>query len=58
MPITLDGTLADRFNEAFEYKAGELYWKINPNKSKKHIGKLAGLIAQQTEKCLFRLDRL
>ena len=29
MPITLNGTLADRFNEAFEYKDGELYWKMS-----------------------------
>lgn len=42
MPITLDGTLADRFNKAFEYKAGELYWKINTNKSKNLVGKKAG----------------
>lgn len=28
MPIILDGT-AQRFNEAFEYRNGELYWKIS-----------------------------
>lgn len=57
MPITLDGTnglttptyggadtseLAKRFNEAFEYRDGKLFWKINTNKSKKLIGKEAG----------------
>lgn len=57
MPITLDGTLADRFNEAFEYKAGELYWKINPNKSKKHIGKLAGYKKSTTEYGVVMLDK-
>ena len=34
--------LAKRFNEAFEYRDGNLYWKINTNKSKKLIGKEAG----------------
>jgi len=34
--------LAKRFNEAFEYRDGKLYWKINTNKSKKLIGKEAG----------------
>jgi hypothetical protein len=36
------GTQAKRFNEAFEYREGKLYWKINTNKSKKLIGKEAG----------------
>jgi hypothetical protein len=35
-------TLAKRFNEVFEYRDGQLYWKINTNKSKNLIGKLAG----------------
>jgi hypothetical protein len=35
-------TVAKRFNEAFEYSDGKLYWKINTNKSKKLIGKEAG----------------
>jgi hypothetical protein len=34
--------LAKRFNEAFEYRNGELYWKIDTNKSLKKIGKKAG----------------
>jgi isopenicillin N synthase-like dioxygenase len=34
--------LAKRFNEAFEYRNGELYWKIMTNPSKKLIGKQAG----------------
>jgi len=34
--------LAKRFNEAFEYRNGELYWKIMTNTSKKLIGKKAG----------------
>ena len=34
--------LQKRFNEAFEYRDGKLYWKINTNKSKKLIGKEAG----------------
>jgi hypothetical protein len=34
--------LAKRFNEAFEYRNGELYWKIMTNPSKKLIGKKAG----------------
>ena len=34
--------LAKRFNEAFEYRDGKLYWKINTNPSKKLIGKEAG----------------
>jgi poly-D-alanine transfer protein DltD len=43
MPITLDGeNLAKRFNEAFKYRNGELYWKINTNKSKNLVGKKAG----------------
>jgi hypothetical protein len=57
MSITLDGTLgittptyggavtaelAKRFNKAFEYRDGELYWKIDTNKSLKKIGKKAG----------------
>jgi len=44
MPITLDGT-AQRFNEAFEYCNGELYWKINTNPSKRLIGKRAGCLS-------------
>lgn len=35
-------TLAERFNQAFEYRDGKLYWKINTNPSKKLIGKEAG----------------
>lgn len=35
-------TLAERFNQAFEYRDGKLYWKINTNPSKKLIGKQAG----------------
>lgn len=35
-------TLSDRFNEAFEYRNGDLYWKINVNKSLKRMGKKAG----------------
>lgn len=34
--------LTKRFNEAFEYRNGELYWKIMTNPSKKLIGKKAG----------------
>lgn len=34
--------LAKRFNEAFKYCNGELYWKIMTNPSKKLIGKKAG----------------
>jgi hypothetical protein len=34
--------LSDRFNEAFEYCDGKLFWKINTNPSKKFIGKEAG----------------
>lgn len=34
--------LQQRFNEAFEYRDGKLYWKINTNKSKHLIGKEAG----------------
>jgi hypothetical protein len=34
--------LSKRFNDAFEYRDGKLYWKINTNKSKKLIGKEAG----------------
>ena len=34
--------LAQRFNEAFEYRDGDLYWKIMTNPSKKLIGKKAG----------------
>lgn len=34
--------LAERFNQAFEYRDGKLYWKINTNPSKKLIGKEAG----------------
>ena len=39
---TTQNTLQKRFNEAFEYRDGKLYWKINTNKSKKLIGKEAG----------------
>lgn len=35
-------TLQKRFNEAFEYRDGKLFWKINTNKSKNLIGKEAG----------------
>jgi hypothetical protein len=44
MSVSINGTsgLAKRFNEAFEYKEGALYWKINTNKSKKLTGKRAG----------------
>jgi hypothetical protein len=35
-------TLQQRFNEAFEYRNGKIYWKINTNKSKNLIGKEAG----------------
>jgi poly-D-alanine transfer protein DltD len=52
-----DGSLAKRFNEAFEYKDGELYWKINPNNSKKHIGKLAGYKKESTEYGVVMLDK-
>ena len=41
MAITLDGTLADRSNEAFEYKACELYWKISRNNAIR-AGSVAG----------------
>lgn len=34
--------LQRRFNDAFEYRDGKLYWKINTNKSKNLIGKEAG----------------
>ena len=34
--------LSKRFNEAFEYCNGELFWKIMTNPSKKLIGKKAG----------------
>ena len=34
--------MTKRFNEAFEYRNGELYWKIMTNPSKKLIGKKAG----------------
>lgn len=34
--------LAKRFNEAFEYRDGKLFWKIDTNKSKKMVGKEAG----------------
>ena len=39
------GVLAKRFNEAFEYRNGELYWKIDTNKSLKKIGKRAGCLS-------------
>lgn len=45
MTTSIGGTttlLAKRFNEAFDYNDGKLYWKINTNKSKKLIGKVAG----------------
>ena len=38
----MSAILQKRFNEAFEYRDGKLYWKINTNKSKKLIGKEAG----------------
>jgi hypothetical protein len=34
--------LAKRFNKSFEYRNGELYWKIDTNKSLKKVGKQAG----------------
>ena len=37
--------LAKRFNEAFEYRNGELYWKIDTNKSLKKKGKRAGCMS-------------
>lgn len=40
MPITLDGT-AQRFNEAFEYRNGELYWKVSRTNAIK-AGDVAG----------------
>jgi hypothetical protein len=49
--------LAQRFNEAFEYRDGKLYWKINPNKSKKHIGKLAGYKTNSTSYGVVMLDK-
>jgi len=48
--------LADRFNEAFEYRDGKLYWKINTNKSKKLIGKEAGCKSSGEYGCV-NLDR-
>jgi hypothetical protein len=45
MTTSIGGTttlLAKRFNEAFDYNDGKLYWKINTNKSKNLIGKVAG----------------
>lgn len=72
MPITLNGDtgittptyggsdtseLAKRFNEAFEYRNGALYWKINPNKSKKHIGKLAGYNKECSNYGVVMLDK-
>jgi hypothetical protein len=38
--------LCQRFNDAFEYRDGELFWKINTNKSKNLIGKRAGCIGK------------
>jgi hypothetical protein len=49
--------LAKRFNEAFEYRDGKLYWKINPNKSRKHIGKLAGYKTDNTNYGVVMLDK-
>tara|TARA_R110000868_G_scaffold290601_2_gene550798 strand:+ start:89 stop:589 length:501 start_codon:yes stop_codon:yes gene_type:complete len=49
--------LAKRFNEAFEYRDGNLYWKINPNKSRKHIGKLAGYKTNSTSYGVVMLDK-
>ena len=40
--ISPENTLSKRFNEAFEYRNGELYWKIDTNKSLKKKGKRAG----------------
>lgn len=37
--------LAKRFNEAFEYRDGAIYWKIDTNKSLKKIGKRAGCLS-------------
>jgi hypothetical protein len=53
----MSAKLANRFNEAFEYKDGKLYWKINPNKSKKHIGKLAGYKTNSTSYGVVMLDK-
>ena len=39
---TSGGILGARFNEAFEYRDGKLFWKIMTNPSKKLIGKQAG----------------
>jgi hypothetical protein len=42
MPITLNGTqLAKRFNEAFEYRDGKLYWAVS-NTNAIRIGQEAG----------------
>jgi hypothetical protein len=38
----ISSVMAKRFNEAFEYRDGKLYWKIMTNPSKKLIGKQAG----------------
>lgn len=40
--VTFGLELQKRFNEAFEYVDGRLFWKINTNKSKNLIGKEAG----------------
>jgi hypothetical protein len=39
---TAGGILGARFNEAFEYRDGKLFWKIMTNPSKKLISKQAG----------------
>ena len=49
--------LAKRFNESFEYRDGNLYWKINPNKSRKHVGKLAGYKTNSTSYGVVMLDK-
>lgn len=40
--------LQKRFNEVFEYRNGELFWKVNTNKSKNLIGKKAGCLSSNT----------
>lgn len=40
--------LQKRFNEVFEYRDGELFWKTNTNKSKNLIGKKAGCLSSNT----------
>lgn len=44
---TMFSDLAKRFNDAFEYRNGELFWKIDTNKSLKKVGKKAGCMSSQ-----------